>query len=249
MRTIVITGATGSIGSEIARALSRQKVPLTLACRNMARGEELRRELIGDNAGTEVNLVELDLADDRSIRSAAREIMALRPFALVNNAGTMFRDFHRSAEGIEMTLTVNYYNTRLLTELLIPELPRGGAIVFTTSLMRHTLRSDHLPGNVTETEFGQLSTYALSKKLLTRYAASLHNRLRDRGIRVNCADPGVVDSGIITMGRWFDPLADILFRPFIRRPSSGAIPALRALAAPPERSGRIYTLRRDHRLQ
>lgn len=29
------------------------------------------------------------------------------------------------------------------------------------------------------------------------------------GIRVNCCDPGVVNSGMITMHRWYDPLADI----------------------------------------
>ena len=99
---------------------------------------------------------------------------------------------------------------------------------------------------LTEQTFSQLGTYALSKKLITRYAATLAEEVRERGIRVNCADPGVVDSGMITMHRWYDPLADILFRPFIRRPENGAIPAVRALLSPS--TARVFTLRHDHPL-
>ena len=48
-------------------------------------------------------------------------------------------------------------------------------------------------------------------------------------LRVNVADPGVVATGIIDLGRWFDPLADIFFKPFCTRPEQGAAPALAAL--------------------
>ena len=40
------------------------------------------------------------------------------------------------------------------------------------------------------------------------------------------ADPGVVDTGMITMHRWFDPLTDLLFRPLIKSPEQGARTAL-----------------------
>ena len=52
------------------------------------------------------------------------------------------------------------------------------------------------------------------------------------GLRINLADPGIVDSNMISMGRWFDPLADILFRPFCKSPQKGARPALAALSSP-----------------
>ena len=71
-------------------------------------------------------------------------------------------------------------------------------------------------------------------------------RAKARGVKVNLCDPGVVDTGIIAMDRWFDPLADIFFRPFIRSVANGARPALRALFAPAGDSPRIYTLRRTH---
>ena len=51
-------------------------------------------------------------------------------------------------------------------------------------------------------------------------------------LRVNCADPGVVNSGMITMHRWFDPLANLLFRPFTSSPGRGAESAMQACLSP-----------------
>jgi len=48
---------------------------------------------------------------------------------------------------------------------------------------------------------------------------------------VNMADPGIVASNMIDLGHWYDPLADLLFKPFCKRPEKGVQPALRALAA------------------
>ena len=54
----------------------------------------------------------------------------------------------------------------------------------------------------------------------------LSERLREKGITVNAADPGIVSTDIITMHQWFDPLTDIFFRPFIRTPKKGASTAV-----------------------
>jgi len=43
---------------------------------------------------------------------------------------------------------------------------------------------------------------------------------------VNAVDPGVVNTGMITMHKWYDPLADIFFRPFIKSPEQGAMTAI-----------------------
>ena len=86
-----------------------------------------------------------------------------------------------------------------------------------------------------------MGTYGQSKRMITEYARQLAEVLKGR-VRVNCADPGIVDTGMISMQRWYDPIADALFRPFIRNPRQGAEPALRATYA--EASGKIYCRRR-----
>ena len=53
--------------------------------------------------------------------------------------------------------------------------------------------------------------------------------MKEKGIIVNAADPGIVSTKIITMHMWFDPLTDIFFRPFIRTPRQGAATAISLL--------------------
>ena len=68
-----------------------------------------------------------------------------------------------------------------------------------------------------------------TKLALTLFTINLAARIRERGIVVNAADPGVVSTNIITMHMWFDPLTDIFFRPFIRTPKQGAATAIHLL--------------------
>lgn len=43
-------------------------------------------------------------------------------------------------------------------------------------------------------------------------------KIRDKGISVNAADPGIVDSDMITMHSWVDPLANLFFDPLSVHP-------------------------------
>lgn len=244
---VIVTGATGAIGREICRKLCTENryVELVLACRNMAKAEKLADSLRKEYPQAVVGTLELDLADRRSVERAASSLRRESIAGLINNAGVMNREYRQAPGGGELTVAVNYEHTRLLTELLLPMMQSGASIVFTTSLTRF-MRRRGAAAEVDERSFSQLGTYGLSKRLITDYAASLAERLKDRDIRVNCADPGIVDSGMITMHRWFDRLADLVFRPFIRSPRDGAIPAMRAFAAPS--SGSIYCKRAVHKL-
>ena len=68
--------------------------------------------------------------------------------------------------------------------------------------------------------------YSNTKLALTLFTFELAERLKERGVVVNAADPGIVSTDIITMHMWFDPLTDIFFRPFIRTPRQGAATAI-----------------------
>ena len=243
---VIVTGATGGIGTHISRRLASMGIPLLLACRSAEKYHRLEDELKRDFPEVPIGFMQIDLRDSVSLRHAVEKLDGRPIFGLINNAGTMNRHFHIGDDGREDTLNVNYFNTRLFSEMLMPQIVKGGAIVFTTSVTRKSGYGYDLPERVSEEMFSQLGTYALSKKLITRYAAFLCEMKAESGIRINCADPGIVDSGMITMHRWYDPLADIFFRPFIRRPENGALPAVRALLS--EKTARIFTLRNDHPL-
>lgn len=215
---------------------------LILACRDMAKADTLCAELADTCPRADVRTAPLDLADEESVRGLAAMVTRPgTPLLMINNAGIMRRRYGADAMGRELTLAVNYFNTRLLTELLLASgcLRR---VVFTTSLTRFFYRPEKKAAEVTADTFHQLRTYGLSKRLITDYAAALN---ASRLTEVACADPGIVDSGMISMQRWYDPLADIVFRPFIRTPRHGSDPAWRAMHMAP---GYIYCRHRRRKL-
>lgn len=238
---VLVTGATGSIGSQIAAILAQLGVPMILGVRNPQKYEAVKEELTKQHPDVVVEHLHLDLNSSKEVTEAVNTLHGRKLAGIINNAGIMMRDFTLSPDGPETTLNVNFYNTRLLNLLLLENVERGGAIVFTTSITRKAGHFGNLPTSVTPETFGQLKTYALSKKLITRFAADFTAQAEQSGVRVNCTDPGVVDTNMITMHRWYDPLANVLFRPFIRRPVTGAFPAVKALLIP--QTGQVVTLK------
>lgn len=236
---ILITGATGAIGKEIACLLASKGHDIILGCRSKKKGEILAEE-IEFIYGKRPGIVIIDLSDASSVSRASNHLSGECLDAIINNAGGMNGKYILDGDGHEDTLNVNYHNTRLLTELLIDRINDGGAVVFTTSATRRWYPFQRLNDDIPESKFGRLKTYALSKKLITRYAAAIASDkdLQKRSIRINCADPGVVDTPMLSMGRWFDRLTDIFFRPFCLKPSTAAKTSVRALESP--KSGYIF---------
>lgn len=236
----IVTGATGAIGREIAKGIAAKGDTPILACRSEKKGLQMAAD-IKNAFGIEPRLLIIDLSDSNSVKKAAAQLAGVRVDGIVNNAGVMNAELTHDADGHEDTVNVNYSNTRLLTELLLPKLKPGAAIVFTTSATRNWFPWQNLDKESIGPfgSYNRLWVYARSKKLITRYARELGKELKDREIRVNCADPGVVDTPMLKMNAWYDKLCDLLFRPFCLSPNSGAKAALRALYS--NRTGRIFT--------
>lgn len=225
----IITGATGGIGRATAVALALEGKALVLACRNVNTAAIFARELIAKTGNEDITVLRLDLSTFESVRTFISDLKALnRPVhALINVAGVMTRESMITPDGYEQSVEVNYLGTALLSLLTAPIMTDGGKIVFTTSLTRLVSR---IPAQFPhESNFSQLGTYGRSKLALTMFAIYLTTVLKTSGIKVACADPGIVNTNMITMNRWFDRIADHLFRPFISTPAQGAQALLKAL--------------------
>ncbi len=248
MDTYIVTGATGGIGRAIAEALIARKAPrIILACRNLDRAGSIITQLNSGGA-TQLEALPLDLMDNASVERFAHIINSQsrqHPVkALFNNAGIMPGKVTISPQGHESATQTNYISTRRLTELLLPALADGAAIIFTTSMTRRIARFRRDWDQLAIKRHSRFVTYGRSKKMITAYALDLSRRLSPRGIRVNCSDPGIVDSAIITLGHpVIDRLSNLLFRPLIYTPAQGAAPAIAALTSP--HTARIFTLRRS----
>ena len=99
----LITGATSGIGKEAARELARAGASVTIAARDLAKAEKVKSEL----SSSRVDLLELDLTDLESVRSAARKI-DYKIDVLILNAGIMAIPFRTTKDGFEMQIGTNH---------------------------------------------------------------------------------------------------------------------------------------------
>ena len=226
---IIVTGATGSIGLAAVKSLLSKDLPVIMACRNIRKADTQRDNLIKQFPHSEIDILELDLNSLSSIRMFTENIknQGFKVNKLLNNAGIICRDFTVNDDGFETTLAVNYLGPLYLSKLMIPLMDGGFNIVNTVSVTRGVSKLDEHFFDLDKKRFSQLGTYGKAKYALFLSSLTLSEKIKNGS--VNLTDPGVVDSNMISMHRWFDPLADVLFRPFCKSPEKGAIPAVNAL--------------------
>lgn len=226
----IITGATGAMGKVIAKRLAAQGKPLILACRELDKGEKLANELRESTLNQDITAMHLDLSSFARVKAFVAELTELqRPVAaLINNSAVLPRRRKTSVDGFEYTIQVNFLSTVLLSMMVVPLFNEtGGRIVMTTSLMRNfTSLPYEFPA---VNNFVPLTTFAQSKLALTLFSIYMSTTLRTRHVTVNCADPGIINAGMLTLSHWIDTIRDHVGQTLIHNPEDGAIAAMRAL--------------------
>lgn len=226
----IITGATGAMGKVIAKRIAAQGKPLILACRELDKGEKLASELKEKTLNSDIHAMHLDLSSFARVKAFVTELTELhRPVAaLINNSAVLPRRRKTSVDGFEYTIQVNFLSTVLLSMMVVPLFSEnGGRIVMTTSLMRNfTSLPYEFPA---VNNFVPLTTFAQSKLALTLFSIYMSTTLRTRHVTVNCADPGIINAGMLTISHWIDTIRDHVGQTLIHNPEDGAIAVMRAL--------------------
>ncbi|HJF09065.1 MAG TPA: SDR family oxidoreductase [Phocaeicola coprocola] len=226
----IITGADGGMGTEITRAVALAGYCVVMACYNAEKAEVKRKLLIEETGNADIMVMSIDLSLLASVNAFACRMLERgdRLDLLMNNAGTMETGLHITEDGLERTVSVNYVGHYLLTRKLLPLMGKGSRIVNMVSCTYAIGKLDFpdffIKGK--KGSFWRIPVYSNTKLALTLFTFELSERLKERGVVVNAADPGIVSTDIITMHMWFDPLTDIFFRPFIRTPRQGAATAI-----------------------
>lgn len=229
----IITGADGGMGTEITRAVASAGYRVVMACYDLQRAETKRQMLMKDTGNHDIEIEFIDLASLKTVAAFADRMRESGEHVslLMNNAGTM--ETHRiiTEDGLERTVSVNYVGPYLLTRKLLPLMGEGSRVVNMVSCTYAigTLDFPDFFQKGKKGSFWRIPIYSNTKLALTLFTIDLSRRIKELGITVNAADPGIVSTDIITMHMWFDPLTDILFRPFIRTPRQGAATAIHLL--------------------
>jgi NAD(P)-dependent dehydrogenase (short-subunit alcohol dehydrogenase family) len=235
-KTIVVTGATGGIGLETARALARLGARVAVVGRDRSRGERALRAVEADAAGARPALFLADLARLADVRRLAEELAAALPRidVLVNNAGAHHATRKASEDGLELTFAVNHLATYLLTRLLLPRLEASApARVVTVASEAHRMGTIDWTDLQSERRYAAMRAYGISKLMNVMFAAALARRTSGRGVTSNSLHPGVVATGFGRNDPGWLRVAVALAAPFLRTPEKGARTSV-FLAASPE---------------
>lgn len=222
----VVTGATGGIGSEVARGLSAMGYTVIVAARNVKRGEALVERL--HRSGGLAEFVQYQAEDPKS---AARLVATLhsRPCALlVNNAAVMGSSKSR-------ILRVNLIAPAVLTMALLPSLQRHPAPRVVNVGSSSHLRAGRVDKGTLRIDASDrdLSAYAQSKLGLMQHSTLLRAALP--WLTVVDAHPGLVWTPMLQMhwGKLAPTLeATRISRVLFKAPACAATTILTAALAP-----------------
>ena len=183
-KNALVTGASGGIGGEIARALHAAGATVTLSGTRLAPLEALAAEL-----GERVHVATCDLSDAASVEALPKAAAAAMGSVdvLVNNAG-ITRDnlfMRMSDDEWQSVIDVNLTSTFRLCRGVLRGMmkARWGRIVNISSVVGAT-------GNP-----GQ-GNYAASKAGMVGMSKSLAAEVASRGITVNCVAPGFITTAM-----------------------------------------------------
>lgn len=228
----IITGADGGMGTEITRAVAQAGYHIIMLCYTLFKGEERKNQLILETGNEDIEVRQIDLSSMASVTNVADDLLGRGKHIdlLMNNAGTMSTGLMTTEDGLEYTVAVNYVAPFLLTLKLLPLMGKGTRIVNMISCTYSIgqLTSEFFTRGKSGS-FWRIPVYSNTKLALWLFTRELSERLKEDGIAVNAADPGIVSTNIIRMDMWFDPLTDLLFRPCIRTPRQGASTAISLL--------------------
>lgn len=195
-RVAVVTGASGGLGLETARALASAGATVVLTVRTDDKGDAATRAILERHREACVEYGVMDLGDCASIRAFAARTVASHPEinVLVNNAGVMFTPFEQTHDGFELQFGTNHLGHFLLTALLAPALVRGApSRVVNVSSGGHKLSDIDLDDpNYEHREYDKFASYGQSKTANILFARELDRRLGARGVHAYAVHPGMI---------------------------------------------------------
>ena len=190
---VVITGATGAIGSATAALLARRGARLLLLSRPSDRLDAMVTRLDVDNR---VTGVELDLSSFASVRAAARQISreVAHVDALINTAAVFAANYEQSDDGIELMLATNHLGPFLLTNVLRDRLAGGGRVITVAAPSSTRVDIEQL---MSKDDFSALRTFGATKAANLMFTFELARRAKRWDVRAYAYHPGLVRSELM----------------------------------------------------
>jgi len=186
MSTVLITGASGGIGYELAKLFARNRHNLILVARSGDKLAQAGTEMRG--LGVEVKTVALDLATPSAAKILFEQLKKENTAVdiLVNNAGfgALGEFAAMSEEKIRGQIQLNITALTELTRSFLPPMlaRRSGRIMNVAST------AGFQPGPL-------MAVYYATKAYVISFSEAVADEVRNSGVTVTCFCPGATDTG------------------------------------------------------
>ena len=244
-RSVIVTGSNSGLGFETAKRLAEAGASVTLAIRDLVKGERAA-ELIRSNApkGT-VQVDRLYVSDLDSVRNFADSWSSRHPNGLdllINNAGIMAIPRRESPQGIEMQLATNHLGHFALTGLLFPALVAvpNSRVVTVSSLAHKMVKGFNFDDPMGAKKYRAWGAYRQSKLANLLFTVEFSRRLElgDYSVGAVAAHPGFSATnlqGVSSKMRGNSieyKVTELMNRVVAQSAEMGALPILFAATAP-----------------
>ena len=182
-KKVLVTGATGGIGSAIVKKLNSLNANIMASGTNDLKLNRLVNEF------PKINVIKFDISQHSKIEEFIEEVSkTLGGFdVLINNAGITMDNLslRMKSEEWEKVISLNLTSSFYLSKFAIKKMLKNkfGRIVNITSIVGHT-------GNL-----GQ-SNYSASKAGLIAMSKSLAIEYARKNITINCVSPGFIETNM-----------------------------------------------------
>jgi short-subunit dehydrogenase len=186
MSTVLITGASGGIGYELAKLFARDRHNLVLVARNADKLAQVATEL--QMHGVTVKTVALDLTEPHAPKFLFDQLQreGLAVDILINNAGFgTFGEFVRTPEAeILGQISLNIAALTELTRLFLPSM-----------IARHSGRIMNVASTAGFQPGPLMAVYYATKAYVISFSEAIANELHGSGVTVTCFCPGATHTG------------------------------------------------------
>src|SRR5579862_5484451 len=205
-KRILVTGVSAGLGVETARSLVAHGAQVVGAARDLnkanAATEQVRKEAAVN--GGSFALVELDLANLKSVRACADSLLAKGEVfdVIIANAGVMATPLGQTTDGFETQFGTNHLGHFVLINRIASLIRDGGRLINLSSSGHRYSNVDLDDPNFERTPYEPFVAYGRSKTANILFAVAFDKRNRNRGVRAAAVHPG----GIKTeLGRYVEP--------------------------------------------
>jgi NAD(P)-dependent dehydrogenase (short-subunit alcohol dehydrogenase family) len=193
-KRILVTGVSAGLGVETARSLAAHGAQVVGAARDLNKAKAATEQVRNDAAanGGSLELVELDLADLKSVRRCADQLLAIgEPFdVIIANAGVMATPLGHTADGFETQFGTNHLGHFVLVNRIAGLIRAGGRLINLSSSGHRYSNVDLEDPSFEHTPYDPFVAYGRSKTANILFAVAFDQRHRGQGVRAAAVHPG-----------------------------------------------------------